>query len=639
MLLYFDQNQGLVYVNKTGTLPTDLHIKKGDQLPLRIGIIRQGVLRELAPFVVLEFGVKKLIDDLEFICVCESFTFNPDTRLYEGVMDCGTEEVADALGLLNVLPVFADLKVQGAGYGPVWSQTLPITLDRNVITGDEGSPTHTPDADDFVAARAVLYDRVQALSSPQKQQARDNVDLGNVNNTSDANKPVSTAQQTAFNLKANLASPALTGVPTAPTAVGGTSTIQIATTAFVAAAVGSVTFPVTSVQGRTGAVVITKGDVGLGNVENTALSTWAGSGNITTLGTITSGAVPVARISGLGGAAILNVGTTAGTVAAGDDPRFVTTAADVASVIHGATSKTAPVDADEIPLADSAASFGLKKLTWANLKATVKSYFDTVYAAIVHTHVSADITDATSTATPDTLALRGSTGSVEFASSSNITPAIKGTSTAGAPAVSAFSSNSRAVQARNDSASFATYYGFNFGGGPLLQLEVSSGIVFEVSSTGAIVTGTIAAGSVSGLGNSATLDVGTTAGTVAAGDDPRFGAGANTAFYNAGTYFTGETVTLNLADGANQRIGIASSDITIALDSVGNSGVEDGMLLTLYIYPSGGDQLVTLSGIIYYGNFMPFPRTLAGGRWTRCQFEQIQGQWNLVGIEGNIILD
>lgn len=34
---------------------------------------------------------------------------------------------------------------------------------------------------------------------------------------------------------------------------------------------------------------LAKGDVGLGNVENTALSTWAGSTNITTLGTITSG--------------------------------------------------------------------------------------------------------------------------------------------------------------------------------------------------------------------------------------------------------------------------------------------------------------------------------------------------------------
>lgn len=50
-------------------------------------------------------------------------------------------------------------------------------------------------------------------------------------------------------------------------------------------------------------------------------------------------------------------------------------------VIHAATSKTTPVDADELGLADSAASFGLKKLTWANLKATLKTYFDTLYAA------------------------------------------------------------------------------------------------------------------------------------------------------------------------------------------------------------------------------------------------------------------
>ena len=34
---------------------------------------------------------------------------------------------------------------------------------------------------------------------------------------------------------------------------------------------------------------VTQSDVGLGNVENTALSTWAGSGSITTVGTVTSG--------------------------------------------------------------------------------------------------------------------------------------------------------------------------------------------------------------------------------------------------------------------------------------------------------------------------------------------------------------
>jgi len=44
--------------------------------------------------------------------------------------------------------------------------------------------------------------------------------------------------------------------------------------------------------------------------------------------------------------------------------------------------KTAPVDADEIPITDSVASFGLKKLTWANLKSTVKTYFDTLYASL-----------------------------------------------------------------------------------------------------------------------------------------------------------------------------------------------------------------------------------------------------------------
>lgn len=48
--------------------------------------------------------------------------------------------------------------------------------------------------------------------------------------------------------------------------------------------------------------------------------------------------------------------------------------------IHAATDKATPVDVDELSLTDSAATFGLKKLTWANLKATLKTYFDTLYA-------------------------------------------------------------------------------------------------------------------------------------------------------------------------------------------------------------------------------------------------------------------
>ena len=68
---------------------------------------------------------------------------------------------------------------------------------------------------------------------------KSDVGLANVDNTSDANKPVSTATQTALDLKAPLASPALTGTPTAPTATAGTNTTQVATTAFVGSAVAA----------------------------------------------------------------------------------------------------------------------------------------------------------------------------------------------------------------------------------------------------------------------------------------------------------------------------------------------------------------------------------------------------------------
>jgi hypothetical protein len=55
------------------------------------------------------------------------------------------------------------------------------------------------------------------------------------------------------------------------------------------------------------------------------------------------------------------------------------TATSLGSKINEANSKTTPVDADMIGLMDSAASNMLKKLSWANIKATLKTYFDTLY--------------------------------------------------------------------------------------------------------------------------------------------------------------------------------------------------------------------------------------------------------------------
>jgi hypothetical protein len=129
---------------------------------------------------------------------------------------------------------------------------------------------------------------------------------------------------------APLSSPTLTGTPSAPTASAATNTTQIATTAFVrteisnlvasapstldtlnelATALGNdanfATTVTTALSGKEPTITsgttsqywrgdkswqtLDKSSVGLGNVENTALSTWAGSSNITTLGTIGSG--------------------------------------------------------------------------------------------------------------------------------------------------------------------------------------------------------------------------------------------------------------------------------------------------------------------------------------------------------------
>lgn len=61
------------------------------------------------------------------------------------------------------------------------------------------------------------------------------------------------------------------------------------------------------------------------------------------------------------------------------------------AMIVAATSKATPVDADLLALVDSEASNVLKKLTWANVKATLKTYFDTLYQAAGSYLTSSDI--------------------------------------------------------------------------------------------------------------------------------------------------------------------------------------------------------------------------------------------------------
>lgn len=71
----------------------------------------------------------------------------------------------------------------------------------------------------------------------------------------------------------------------------------------------------------------------------------------------------------------------------------------LAAQINSATAKTTPVGADTFPLSDSAASNGLKKVSWTNILATAKAYFDTLYATISNLALKAPLASPTFTGT------------------------------------------------------------------------------------------------------------------------------------------------------------------------------------------------------------------------------------------------
>jgi hypothetical protein len=276
----------------------------------------------------------------------------------------------------------------------------------STIDIDDKAVTLAKQAD---VATAVLMGRVSAGTGNQEAltpaQVRFLLALEQTNNTSDADKPISTAQAAVNALKAPLASPEFTGVPTAPTAALGTSTTQIASTAFVRSEVQS---------------IVGAAPEALNTLQEIAAQLASDSNALAAITTSLSGKMSKsANLSdmtdydaawtnlGLGTAAAMNwedfaLSSHVHAAATATVNGFMTGAqftklagiealadqTDLTNVQAALTSKAAvaPIDAHE--LYSSAGKF-----TWATLKSTLKTYFDTIYQTAAA--VAAQIATAT----------------------------------------------------------------------------------------------------------------------------------------------------------------------------------------------------------------------------------------------------
>jgi hypothetical protein len=305
-------------------------------------------------------------------------------RLIKGVLQAQFPN----LGAAAVTPTATELNyVDGVTSAIQTQMDLKSPLASPTFTGTPAGPTAAADTNTTQLATTahVFAERTNtatltnktltapAINSPTGLVKAD-VGLGSVDNTSDASKPVSTATQTALDLKANLASPALTGTPTAPTATVGTNTTQIATMAALQAAALAATLPGES-GATAGKALISGGSPGSAG--------W----------TVTPVPAGLATASGLTQSTGKLLGrTTAGTGAIEE--------IELGAFVAAQTAKTTPVDADVFPGSDSAASNVAKKFTWANIKATLKTYFDSLTTTITNKRITPRVLGTTSSATP-----------------------------------------------------------------------------------------------------------------------------------------------------------------------------------------------------------------------------------------------
>ncbi len=217
-------------------------------------------------------------DKIKIDAVASGATANAtNAELRDRTTHTGFQAISTVTGLQTALNLKADL------VSPTFTGTPIAPTPSTADDSTKLATTAFVKAQEYLTADSPdLVTTVNGEIGPDVVLTKTHISLSNVDNTADTAKPVSTAQQTALNLKSNIASPTFTGTVVLPstTSIGTVSNTEISYLDGVSSSIQGQIDAITGVTGGyaplasptfTGTVGgITKAMVGLGNVDNTS---------------------------------------------------------------------------------------------------------------------------------------------------------------------------------------------------------------------------------------------------------------------------------------------------------------------------------------------------------------------------------